>query len=76
MADMGVDFGGNGSATAFNVTGYTAGYRQIYTLEEYYRKGIMSPAELERDFADFVKRVRKNIPCSGIFTATVRSRCL
>ena len=62
MADMGVDFGGNGSATAFNVTGYTAGYRQIYTLEEYYRKGIMSPAELERDFADFVKRVRKKYP--------------
>ena len=62
MADMGVDFGGNGSATAFNVTGYTAGYRQIYTLEEYYRKGVMSPAELERDFADFVKRVRKKYP--------------
>lgn len=62
MADMGVDFGGNGSATAFNVTGYTAGYRDIVCLEEYYRRGALSPAELEEDFVDFVKRVRKKYP--------------
>ncbi len=62
MADMGVDFGGNGSATAFNLTGYTAGYKYIVTLDEYYKKDIMSPAELERDFSDFVIRVRKKYP--------------
>lgn len=62
MADMGVDFGGNGSATAFNLTGYTKGYEQIITLEEYYRKGIMSPSELERDFVEFVKRCREKYP--------------
>ena len=34
----------------------------LETLVLYYGKGIMSPAELERDFADFVKRVRKKYP--------------
>ncbi len=62
MADMGVDFGGNGSATAFNVTGYTAGYKDIVVLDEYYRKGIISPSELEADFVAFVKKVRRKYP--------------
>ncbi|MCM1524726.1 MAG: PBSX family phage terminase large subunit [Ruminococcus sp.] len=62
MADIGVDFGGNGSATAFNLTGYTKGYKKIATLEEYYRKGIMSPAELENDFVDFVRRCKEKYP--------------
>lgn len=55
MADIGVDFGGNGSATAFNLTGYTAGYKKVITLDEYYRKGIFSPEELEKDFVKFVR---------------------
>ena len=62
MADIGVDFGGNGSATAFNLTGYTAGYKKIYTLDEYYRKGVFSPAELERDFVSFVRCAKKKYP--------------
>lgn len=55
FATVGVDFGGNGSATAFNCTGFTLGFRQVITLKEYYKKGIMSPAELERDFISFVQ---------------------
>lgn len=55
FATIGVDFGGNGSATAFNCTGYTQGMREIITLAEYYKKGIVSPADLERDFVDFVR---------------------
>lgn len=62
MADIGVDFGGNGSATAFNLTGYTAGYEKIITLDEYYRKGIISPAELEEDFIDFAGRAKEKYP--------------
>lgn len=60
FATIGVDFGGNGSATAFNCTGFTAGMREIITLEEYYHKGIQSPAELERDFVAFAQRCRRS----------------
>ncbi len=63
MADIGVDFGGNGSAHAFSLTGYTRGYREIVTLDEYYRKEIISPAELEADFVDFVRRSKEKYPC-------------
>lgn len=63
MADVGVDFGGNGSATAFNLTGYTAGYKRIYTLDEYYRQGIISPAELEGDFVRFIRNCLGRYPC-------------
>lgn len=62
MADIGVDFGGNGSATAFNLTGYTAGYEKVITLDEYYRKEIISPDELERDFIRFAKRAKEKYP--------------
>ncbi|MDE7294897.1 MAG: PBSX family phage terminase large subunit [Oscillospiraceae bacterium] len=62
MADIGVDFGGNGSATAFNLTGYTAGYEKIITLDEFYRKGVMSPKELEREFVSFARRAVKKYP--------------
>lgn len=65
--DMGVDFGGNGSATAFALTGYTRGYAQVITLDEYYRKGNISPAELERDFADFVRRAREKYPLRDVY---------
>lgn len=62
MADVGVDFGGNGSAHAFNLTGYTAGYRKVITLAEYYNKSIISPSELERDFAQFIRKCREEYP--------------
>lgn len=62
MADVGVDFGGNGSATAFNLTGYTAGYEKIITLDEYYRKEILSPAELEKDFVCFIRNAKRKYP--------------
>lgn len=62
IADVGVDFGGNGSAHAFNLTGYTAGYRKIITLDEYYCKKIISPAQLENDFVEFISRCRRKYP--------------
>lgn len=55
FATIGVDFGGNGSATAFNCTGFTSGMDQIVTLKEYYKKGITTPLELERAFIRFVR---------------------
>lgn len=59
FATIGVDFGGNGSATAFNCTGFTQGLREIVTLREYYKKGIVSPAELEQDFVAFVQECKR-----------------
>ena len=56
MATIGVDFGGNGSATAFICNGITSGFREVITLDEHYHKGVQSPQELERDFIDFVRR--------------------
>lgn len=59
FATIGVDFGGNGSATAFNCTGYTHSMREVVALKEYYKKGIVSPAELERDFVAFVQECKR-----------------
>ncbi len=61
-ADIGVDFGGNGSATAFNLTGYTLGYGNIITLDEYYCSDSLSPARLEDDFIGFVRRAIERYP--------------
>ncbi len=62
MADIGVDFGGNGSATAFNLTGYTKGLEKIITLDEYYTKDLITPARLEMDFVEFVRRAKEKYP--------------
>lgn len=64
FATIGVDFGGNGSATAFNCTGFTHGLREIITLKEYYKKQIISPTELENDFVEFV------LECKSMYTVT------
>lgn len=58
MATIGVDFGGNGSATAFICNGITPGFQSVVTLDEHYFKGIQSPQELEHDFIDFVQRCK------------------
>lgn len=67
FATIGVDFGGNGSATAFNCTGYTTGLEEIVTLKEYYRKGIISPAELEQDFISFVQDCKQRFQVSDAY---------
>ena len=62
FATIGVDFGGNGSATTFNLTGFTRGFKEIITLNEYYKKKIMSPSDLEKDFVEFVKECKDLVP--------------
>lgn len=59
IATIGVDFGGNGSAHAFVCNGILPGWKGVVTLDEYYRKEIISPAVLENDFVNFVKRCKK-----------------
>ncbi|MBQ4485515.1 MAG: terminase family protein [Oscillospiraceae bacterium] len=65
-ADVGVDFGGSGSATAFSLTGYTAGYEKVITLDEFYCGAAMSPAQLEREFVGFIRR-NGRYPISDIY---------
>lgn len=67
FATIGVDFGGNGSATAFNCTGFTNGMQELITFREYYQKGIVSPAELERDFVQFAKECQNICTISGVY---------
>lgn len=66
-ASIGVDFGGNGSATAFICNGITRGYKQICTLDEHYFKGFQSPAELEQDFVSFVQRCKARYPVYAVY---------
>lgn len=61
-AVIGVDFGGTGSAHSFSLVGFTAGFRTVVLLDEYYHNnktdGILSPSELNRDFVAFVRRAK------------------
>lgn len=84
-ATIGVDFGGNGSAHAFCCVGVDKNCG-IVVLDDYYRKEIITPAELEADFVDFVIRCQSkykvyNAWCdsaettliSGLKTAALRA---
>lgn len=57
-AVIGVDFGGNKSAHSFALTGFTKGFKEVITLDEYYCKKRISPKKLEDDFVDFVRRAK------------------
>ena len=59
---MGVDFGGNKSSTAFNLTGFTQGYRELITLKERRIKKELTPKELEKEFLEFVIECLKEYP--------------
>ncbi len=55
---LGMDFGGNGSAHAIVCTGYSRGLKKVVVVDEYYRKEVISPLQLERDTVDFVRRCK------------------
>jgi PBSX family phage terminase large subunit len=86
-AVIGVDFGGNKSAHSFKLTGFTKGYREVITLDEYYLKKRITPAQLENDFIDFVKRSQQKyrvyeaycdsaeqVLISGLESAVIKAR--
>lgn len=52
---IGVDFGGNGSAHAFVLTGISQNYKYIVTAKEKYIKEVIDPNELNKEFIQFVK---------------------
>lgn len=56
FATLGMDFGGNGSAHAIICTGFSAGLKRVVILDEYYRREVISPVQLESDVCDFICR--------------------
>lgn len=53
--NVGVDFGGNGSATTFVATGFTRGYNFIVPLISELHPEKLNPEELNEKFADFIE---------------------
>lgn len=56
LCTIGFDFGGNGSAHAGICTGFSKRFKKIVVLDEYYRKEIITPAQLEDDVVAFIRR--------------------
>lgn len=63
----GLDFGGNGSAHALNLTGVTRNMGSIVTLDEWYSKGELTPTELENRVCDFLERAVKKYPLTDLY---------
>lgn len=57
---IGVDYGGNGSATAFVCIGVLRGYKGIAVLREYYRKGVVTPSQQEDAFVAFARECQQD----------------
>ncbi len=55
ICNIGVDFGGNGSATAFVCTGFTRGFQKVVVLRSQRIAQEINPEELNNLFALFVK---------------------
>ncbi len=64
---LGMDFGGNGSAHAIVCTGYSRGLQKIVVVDEYYRKEVISPLQLERDTVDFVRRCKSRFKITDMY---------
>ncbi len=71
---IGVDFGGTGSAQAFQCTGFPRMMNAVYTLDEYYTKEPIDPQGLSDAFVDFVKRqTAKRRQIVGIYADSAES---
>lgn len=65
--NIGFDFGGNQSAHAGICTGFTRGLKEVIILEEYYRKEIITPTELEKDVIKFIRKCQSKYKCYNIY---------
>ena len=61
-AIIGVDYGGNGSASAFVLAGIDAGFKNLYVLSEFYDKRNRSAESLIASFAEFAGREKRRFP--------------
>lgn len=60
--NIGFDFGGNGSAHAGICTGFSRRLQKVVILDEFYLKEIISPARLEREIINFIRRCQSRFP--------------
>lgn len=67
FGSMGLDFGGNGSAHAAVLMGFTRGLRSIVVLDEYYRKEVITPSELTDDVCGFITRCKAECNTADIY---------
>ncbi len=63
----GLDFGGNGSAHAINLTGYSRNFSQIYTLDEWHCDDEITPSQLEKQVCDFLKNASKKYLVTDLY---------
>lgn len=64
---LGMDFGGNGSAHAIVCTGYSRRLQKVVVVDEYYRKEVITPLQLERDTVDFVRRCKSRFKINDMY---------
>lgn len=59
---VGVDYGGNGSASVFCHVGFDAGFRNVYVLSEHYDDRNRSAESLISAFAEYIAREKEQRP--------------
>lgn len=64
---IGVDFGGNGSASAFVCIGVLRGYKGIAVLREYYHKGVITPDRQEAEFVQFARECKQDYGANDVY---------
>lgn len=62
LSVIGVDYGGNGSASAFVHVGFDAGFKNMYVLSEYYDSRNRSAESLISAFAEYSAREKERFP--------------
>lgn len=62
LSVVGVDYGGNKSASAFVHVGFDAGFNNVYALSEYYDKRNRSAESLISNFTEFIEREKQRFP--------------
>ena len=63
----GLDFGGNGSAHALNLTGFTRNLGEIVTLDEWYSKEELTPSELEDRVCGFLENALRKYRVTDLY---------
>lgn len=63
---VGVDYGGNKSASAFVHTGFDAGFRNVYVLSEHYDRRNSSAESLISAFRDYIAEEKTRFPSLGL----------
>jgi PBSX family phage terminase large subunit len=62
LATVGVDFGGNQSASVFSLVGFDRGFQNVYVLEEYYDNQNKSAEHLISAFQEKIKQWKEKYP--------------